>query len=397
MNILTEIRDYKSDFLSYLSWHLLFICFLRAFSNLFSNLKLLGQSQPINKYLSSVNKAILVFGAGQSLDLFFKNTQIDISKYYILCVDTALRPLLKRGIKPDGVFIEEAQSIITRSFINKIEGIHIFAGLSSTRLLSHFVKPQDISYFMTLYTQAEFLNNLYKALPQLEQNPPFGSVGLTAVYYALKFRASSSIPVYVIGLDFSYSAGLTHAKETMAHLQRLILNNRLISIENHAAAFSNTAIKFSDKNGQDFFTSPSLKSYAESFNNYFYKETNLFDAGLCGIPLGIERRLPGSQDLSLIKDDKERGAQNSPCFNQEFQDKLSAYLNNEKCQLERLLALLEGKIKLNKEDLEKEILKIVGQREYLYLHFPDGYKFTYNQSFLNRIKSESQAFLKYLE
>ncbi|MCR5188314.1 MAG: hypothetical protein K6C97_05200, partial [Treponema sp.] len=70
---------------------------------------------------------------------------------------------------------------------------------------------------------------------------------------------------------------------------------------------------------------------------------------------------------------------------------------NEKCQLERLLALLEGKIKLNKEDLEKEILKIVGQREYLYLHFPDGYKFTYNQSFLNRIKSESQAFLKYLE
>lgn len=369
-------------------------------SNLFSNLKVMGQSQPINTYLKSITKPIIVFGAGQSLDLFFKNTDIDFSKYYILCVDTALRPLLKRGIKPNGVFIEEAQTIITRSFINKMDNIHIFAGLSSTRLLSHFIKPRQISYFMTQYTQASFLDNLYMNFPQLVQNPPFGSVGLTAVYYALLFRSSTKLPVYVVGLDFSYSAGLTHAKASMAHLQRLIQSNRLTSIENHAASFSTSSIKFSDKNGQIFFTSPSLKSYAETFNNYFYNSQNLFDASLCGIPLGIERKLPNPQDRTVFNDvkndDEDSSKDTNSNFDKETQNKLSSYLENEKKQLKRLLDLLEGKIILDKKDLEKEILKIVNQREYLYLHFPDGYKFTYNQSFLNRIKSETQAFLKYL-
>lgn len=366
-------------------------------SNLFANLKILDKTQPLSKYLSSVNKPILVFGAGQSLDLFFSHTKIDFSEYFVLCVDTALSPLLKRNIKPDGIFIEEAQSIITRSFINKTDGLQVFAGLSSTRLLWHFLNPKQISYFMTQYTEAKFLDKLYKNLPLIHKNPPFGSVGLTAVYYALQFRSTPSIPVYVIGLDFSYSAGLTHAKGTMAHLQRLINNNKLNSIENHGAAFAASSIKFTDKSKKTFFTSPSLYSYAQIFQNYFYNTENLFDAGECGIPLGIERKIPSCQDQNLSEKDKENITN---LIKSEFDPKslkdLKTYLDNEKNDLKRLLDLLQGKIKLEQEQLKEEILKIVEEREYLYLHFPDGYKFTYNQSFLNRIKSETEFFLKYL-
>ena len=109
----------------------------------------------------------------------------------------------------------------------------------------------------------------------------------------------------------------------------------------------------------------------------------------------------GTSNMTVIRnnvknDDEDSSKNSNSNFDKETQNKLSSYLENEKKHLKRLLDLLEGKIILDKKDLEKEILKIVNQREYLYLHFPDGYKFTYNQSFLNRIKSETQAFLKYL-
>ena len=57
---------------------------------------------------------------------------------------------------------------------------------------------------------------------------------------------------------------------------------------------------------------------------------------------------------------------------------------------------LTGKIKLPAEELEVEITKLAKPREYLYLHFPDGNQFTYSQSFLNRIRTEIEGFLKLL-
>ena len=361
----------------------------RYSQNLFSNLKNLQESLPVRNYFHAITKPILVFGAGQSLDLFIKNTNLNYKDFFVLCVDTALKPLLKHGIKPDGVFLEEAQSIITKSFITNLKDIHFFAGLSSTRQLSHITKVSNISYFMTEYTQGNFTDKLYKEIPQLEKNPPFGSVGLTAVYYALKFRKDDSIPVYTTGLDFSFSAGPTHAKESISHLQRLIQTNRLKAIDNLSAAFAPANRKFTDKSGNQFFTSPNLASYAELFNQYFCKEKNLFDSSLCGIPLNITKKLP-----------QEGLSQNIEIPNKAFSDsekaKIKEYLNKEKEELIKLSDILKGRTSIEVEKLEEEIKKRISDKEYLYLHFADGSRFNYNQSFLNRISTEISFFLKWL-
>lgn len=357
--------------------------------NLFENLHYLGNSRPISDFTRKVTKPIIVFGAGQSTQTFLDKNKILRDNYFILCADTALQPLLKNGIKPDGVFIEEAQSVIIKAFIGVPDDIQIFAGLSSIPNITHKFKTNKISYFLTAYTNADFINDLIKKNFIPQWNMPMGSVGLTAVYYALLFRKDESVPVFVTGLDFSYSSGITHTKGALAHIVRLFTTHRLNPIENYNSAFGIATEKIIDKSGKTFTTIPTLKSYAEMFNEWFGKTKNIFDAGESGIPLAIQRAVPEAsdkQDLQL----------NNTSFSDNQKSELQNYLNNEKNSLEYLRDLLTGKTDFIGEKLSEEIKKIAEPREYLYLHFADGWKFSNSQSFLNRIRTEIDFFLKYI-
>ena len=190
--------------------------------NFFRNLKNLPNSVPITNYIHKIENPILLLGAGQSLDSLFLQ-KIDFSQYFIICVDTALQPLLKRNILPDAVFIEEAQSIILKAFIGipHNKKIHYFAGLSSVPYLCEKTGLENISFFTTKYDDTSFIKKYLNLSIMPPENPPFGSVGLTSFYYALKFRKTNDVPVFFAGLDFSYSAGKTHAKGTLAHIQNL--------------------------------------------------------------------------------------------------------------------------------------------------------------------------------
>ena len=361
----------------------------RYSKNLFENLHYLAGSKPITDYFHTVEKPIIVFGTGESTQTFLDKYKSTISNYFVLCADTALQPLLKNGIKPDGVFVEEAQSVISKAFIGVPKDIHIFAGLSSIPNLVHKHGAENLSYFFTEYTKADFLENLKSKSFMPPTNKPFGSVGLTTVYYALKFRKDNSIPVYVTGLDFSYSTGVTHTKGALAHLLRLITTNRLQSIENYTAAFGTGTEKFTDKSGKTFITTPSLKNYAHMFNSFFSEEKNLFDAGESGIPLNVPGKIP---ECSIITQTSLKNT----TFSEKQKSEISEYLTSERKALEYLRDLLTGKTTYTGEELTNQIIDVAKHREYLYLHFPDGWRFTPTQSFLNRIRTELDFFLKYL-
>lgn len=358
--------------------------------NFLSNLGILGQTTPITQFFNKIERPILVFGAGQSVDLFFTKNHINPSDFYILCADTALQPLLQRQITPDGIFIEEAQSIISKAFIGAPENIHIFAGLSSLPQIERQHPLKNISFFTTEYTTATFIEQLKKEdfLPPV--NPPYGSVGLTTVHYALLFRKDDSIPVYVTGLDFSYSAGLTHTKNTLAHITRLTQSSRLLPVQNYGAAFNSSTIKFLDKRNNVFFTTPTLQTYAATFNNVFINTKNLFDAGECGIPLTILRGTPLA-DSKVLHEKIEIKE-----YSELQKEHVKNYIKAEKESLLKLRSLLTGQIILPENELKEEIIKLATSKEYLYLHFADGYDFTYSQSFLNRIRIEIDYFLKWL-
>ena len=352
--------------------------------NLFENLHYLADTKPLISSLraNNTNRSIL-------------------SDYFILCADTALQALLKNGIKADGVFIEEAQSIIVKAFTGTPKDIHIFAGLSSIPNIVHRAGPENLSYFFTEYTNALFIDELKAQNFMPPVNQPFGSVGLTAVYYALKFRKDESIPVFVVGLDFSYSSGLTHTKGAMAHILRLIHANRLLPPQNYAAAYGPGTEKTLGKNGRQVITTPALKSYAQMFQSFFANEKNLFDAGQSGIDLGLPHadidckaaKAPHKEATSKFEDTGHHEAKSSG--NPHTKD-LAEYLSKEKESLEYLRDLLTGCTELKGKELFDKIEEIAQPREYLYLHFADGYSFNTSQSFLNRIRTEIDFFLKFL-
>lgn len=370
--------------------------------NFFSNLSILSQTVPISNYFQKISKPVIIFGAGQSIDSFLQKTNIILDDFFIICVDTALQPLLTRNIIPDAVFIEEAQSVILKAFIGFTNDLktQIFAGLSSIPYLKNIVSPSKISFFTTEFTKAEFLSRFSKFSFLPPVNNPFGSVGLTAVHYALKFRTDDSVPVFISGLDFSYAKGFTHAKNTLAYTTRILNHNRLNCIENFHACFSQNSIKITDKKGQTFYTSIVLQSYADLFISLFGDTKNVFDVGECGINLN----LPCINDLEMQKlcfqFQKKSCYQNHALdFNFSFftdnqKNELKFALENEKKELLELKKLLSEDCGFSKEELQEKITKIATQTDYLFLHFPDGHQFVYEQSFLNRIRNEIDFFLK---
>lgn len=327
-------------------------------TNFLKNLSLLDKTTPIQKYFGTFEKTILVFGAGESAQdgiRHIKETSRD--DYYILCADTALQPLLANSITPDGVFIEEAQNVICKCFIGtQKSNVHIFAGLSSVHSITRYFKPEQISYFMTEFTSANFIDRFEKAGILPPKNEPFGSVGITAWYYAMLFRKNSSVAVYTYGLDFAYSAGRTHTKGTMADNARFFNSSRIKPDANYAAAFCQPAFK----NG-DMYTTPIMARYKE-----------------------IMKAFQGPFEPAEFPETVEG-------------KKIKQHLQKEKASLQEIKALLTGEKLLSPEELKTRLTQLISEREYLYLHFPDGHKFQYTQSFLNRVRVEVDYFLKVIE
>ena len=332
-------------------------------TNFFKNLAVLGQTTPIQNYFGKFDKPVLVFGAGESaahgIEQIKKTSQ---NNYYILCADTALQPLISNNIIPDGVFIEEAQNVISKCFIGtQHSDIHIFASLSSVHSITRIFKPEQISFFTTEFTQAAFIDRFDSEGILPPKNEPFGSVGITAWYYATLFRKDSSIPIYTYGLDFSYSAGRTHTKGTMADNARFMTSSRIKTDANYGAAFNEPAFKKNDK----MYTTPILERYAQIFHH-------------------CEQSVAIHEKAGIGSDGLPRFARND-------------ILQKERASLLELKSLLTGEKKLPPEELQKEITHLIQEREYLYLHFPDGHKFQYSQSFLNRVRVEVEYYLKIIE
>ena len=371
--------------------------------NFFRNLRAIKDTEDIEGYIGSVNKPLLCFGAGESTDYFFeKNAELakalsgSKKSFFVLCADSALPALLERGIEPDGIFIEEVQNIILKCFIgsSKYKNLHVFAGLSSIPLIRRAFGTKQISYFFTQFTQADFIARAEKAECLPVQNPAFGSVGLTMVYYALQFRKDAEVPVYVCGLDFSYSAGRTHTRGTPHHKNRLISQNRLNSIYDFKSAWSANSIAFTEKSGKDFYTTQVLSGYAQLFARYFGTTKNLFDAGTSGIPLSLHSALDAKG--KMIYNAGITGSLELKSCKNKSSEAIEKYLSDEKTALIRLRDLLTREQGLSKEELQAQITQLAQGREYLFLHYPDGCTFRYEQSFLNRIRTEIDFYLRIL-
>lgn len=438
------------------------IKFGRLFSkNIFKNLKHFDENTfLLQSFEKTIDKPILVLGAGESLDKTItalkklnaadtdkslnksiKKTATPLSNFFILAVDQALTPLLENGIRPDAVVAVESQLAIEKAYIGKAvnSNIPMFADLVSRRHVTGITNGKKI-FYLSDYSKSDFLKTLSEKniLPKIIR--PLGSVGLVAIEIALLLRKNSDIPIYVSGLDFSYTPGITHAKGTVSHKRQLTLVSKLKSIFNFDSAFGTGTTYIKDKSDNKMITSVALSNYAKLFRDLYSDEKNLFDITTSGLDLGIFRKdLKAeidstlsdnitSQTLITSKDDINSKSGIPSTFRTcEFYDKLSNsqftpdklklifnYLEEEKLALETLKdiltygdeskyrnAALKNSTLQNSESkslsLEEQIDSLILPREYLYLHFPDTPQNTNRQSFLNRVRIETDFFLKELK
>lgn len=340
--------------------------------NLFTNLKLLPKSKPLKDFIKSVNKPVFVFGAGESSEKGIEELKkIPRNEVFILCADTAFPMLRSNGIVPDGIVLDEAQSIIAQSFIGArkavSEGVHIFQSLCALPHVADRRFPvSSISFYGTEYAPGSFFDLLKEQAFFPPVIPAFGSVGNTAYVLALLIRRDNSVPVYHYGLDFAYSVGKTHAKGTPAHKRQLGGMFRLKGAENFNASFGPGVIKLPDS-APFPFTTLLLSGYADTFR---------------------QLKAQGGVVINEINGAFAQKTKN---------EKVDSYIRQEKEALIRLKDLLSGKTELPEKERSEEIKKLLKNREYLYLHFPDGYKLSMDLSFLKRVRGEIDGFLKLME
>jgi len=77
--------------------------------------------------------------------------------------------------------------------------------------------------------------------------------------------------------------------------------------------------------------------------------------------------------------------------------RLNDFLKEELAALSRLKNILTGKKVIPQKDVDATIMSILKQREYLYIHFPDGYAPSCEKQFLNRVRIEIDYFIKIIK
>ena len=133
-----------------------------------------------------------------------------------------------------------------------------------------------------------------------------------------------------------------------------------------------------------------MSKYGRTFAARYGRVPNLFDISSEGMELNLERRDLSSAE-EIIQNRSESAASNSHVLqkNTETGKNVRQFLLDELESLEKLKFRMINGVELD------EIVPSLKQREYLYLHFPDGYKEpSLEKSFLNRVRAEIDFFIK---
>ena len=374
----------------------------RLFSkNIFCNVQRLSSSLTLADVAHTVSKPIIVCGAGESLDKTFSNADDEFLRtvkeggFFILAVDAALGSLLDRNIPVDAVVAMESQSAIQNAYIGSRDShIPVFADICSRPQIPAILNGPVI-FYATRFASACYLDDLKEKGVIDSFIPPLGSVGLSATLIALYLRKTAETRVYITGLDFSYSMGLTHAKGTPSHKRRLFTHSRTSTLGSYDAAFGQGCSFVQGKSGS-MISSGIMELYATTFNSMFAGEENLVDIRDNGLPLQIEN----GRIENPCTGDKKAFAEALDRIKDRNNDKSQKWIQEEKEALLKARDLLtngdNSQYRDKNAELNSQLTEILAPRDYLYIHFPDGTHFSTEPQFLKRVRAEIDFFLKWI-
>lgn len=380
--------------------------------NILRNLAILPFSNEIPA--KNIDFPLLVLGAGPSADNTIAQlsliTKAQREKMYIVAVDAVVPALLAKKIKPDLVVALECQHAIQQAYTSAInKELFIVADLTSRPSILHYdtsggfktgIKQLGenctggkIAFFSTEFTGSRFLERLQQQDFIQQVLPPMGSVGIVAMEMALLLRSRSHVPVYVSGLDFSFLVERSHCKDSFQVKNTFLKTNRVKPAGSYGCLENPSTEKQAGKSGM-VYSDQILSYYQQIFSDRFQGVVQVYDVGEMGLDLGLKRR-DFSHVISEITQIKKTNAKEAGIFKentekkQQLCEKIQEFYHKEEIMLQELRnGLSTGNI------CQERILEILEEADYLYLHFPDGYKPSLDISFLKRVRSEIDFFLK---
>jgi len=354
----------------------------------------------------SVNRPIVVIGAGPSLDSSIEFIKENRDRLFVLAVDAAFSGLYP-GIRPDAVVLLESQYWIQKAFIGITDlDIPIIADLTSNPSLLVKLNGNKSFFFTDYSAQDSAASSFFSVLKEKNILPlrleAMGSVGLAALALAERL-AFDGLPIFHTGLDFSWGQGFSHSK--LSYQVKNIFSDisKIKSLYTGESLFPNKLSFEKGKNGSLAFTSPNLKNYGELYKKLFASKENFFDIGQSGLELN-SKKISFDTAKKIIEDfylknhscftDKNNNKKNFICYDYADKEKtIKNFLISEKEKLLRLKNIFTGKI--NSSDAEIKTLLL--SMPYLYLHFPDYNSLSetlLDKHFLSRVRIEIEYFLK---
>jgi hypothetical protein len=360
--------------------------------NLIANIPRLAESAPLAALQEAARgRALIVCGAGPSLETALPLIRDRRQELFILAVDTALSTLGAMGIRPDAAVCLEAQVVNLRDFI----GCAPLPFPLVADLVSHpgalRLARSGFHLISSEFSPLGILERLEGAGLRPETFPPLGSVGVAALRIGLALRDPQR-PLMVSGLDFSFPPGKTHARGSAPLAGRNMCRWRLGRDAGWEAGLRPGVFRLEagkEIGRASILSDPALSGYAalaaEEAKPF---RDALRDMRSSGMDLGIDAPPVGMDPLSPLP---------SPIASLPIKGSATAdkgavhdFLSSEKRILLRLRAALDGRSPLSPEDLGRSL----DECDYLYMHFPDAAAGARRDlSFLRRVAVEADSFL----
>ena len=369
--------------------------------NIFDNLAAMPSIAP--EPLSSFPGAVVVCGAGPSLEAALGFIARARARLGVVACDTALGTLLSAGIEPDLVVCLEGQAHNLADFTCLGSNpVALAADLSSHPVPLRAVRGRKHLTLVRI-TRSLFLSRIEAALSEAGipflPSPPLGSVGVHAARVARRLGGG---PILATGLDFSFEPGKTHARGCPSLLAEEARLDRLTRWPGqYAASFRERMVRPAGARGGTL-SDPVLVSYAALLADGFARGEEAEEAGpalydLRGRGLSIGGRAIDLEEAeSLVAGSHGRDGPGipAPFDGVSAARAMSVFLKGEIGRLDELRMCMRGIGSMDEASFRGRLL----ESDYLFWAFPDQDRVRdLPQDFLNRIRGQVEYWSNRLE
>ncbi len=210
---------------------------------------------------ASKNLPFLIVGAGPSLEKFLPYAKFLASRFVIVCVETALKALVRVGLQPDFVILTDPQFWAYRHIAGlSSPSSFLITDLSAYPAVFRF-DCKKILLCSSQFPVAAYFEKKLGLAGQLGDLGTGGSVASSAWNFAY---FSGAKKIYTVGLDFSFPGKQTHIKGSSAEQTYHTISNRLFSADYFTAKslFSANAVMAEDYSGKPLLTDSRMKMFS---------------------------------------------------------------------------------------------------------------------------------------